>query len=135
MQFLSGTVTVSLPGNLFDTNLPGIEHKQNLGMAEDGTVFAYNRGVNEWFYELRMRLTDAQRSSLRAFLRNTVQFGTTTFAFTPDTGIDIGAGATTSVAARYWQDSLTEKPIAPGRWEVGCVLHAVSTGTANPSTA
>ena len=138
MIFATSTASngsISLPGALFNTNLPSIEHKQNMGMAEDGTPYVYNRAVNEWFYELQMMLTNAQRTSLRSFLQSSVQFSTSTFTFTPDTGIDIGNGATGSVTARYWADTLTEKPTAPGRWQVGLVLHAVSTGTANPSTA
>ncbi len=133
MTFASGTVSVSLPPNLLGQEIPTINHWQNRNVTEDGTARVYNRSVNEWFIPVRIKITNTQRSNLRNFFKNTVQFANSTFTCTPDTGVDMGAGVTTAVTVRYWQESLVERSVGGGIYETSFVLRTVSTGTSNPT--
>lgn len=137
MTFVYSGTTVSISDGIIlpANDLPRMEHWQTRNRAADGTEYVFNHDVTEWWILASMRLSNANRSALRSFLQSTVEFAEKQFIFTPDTGVDAGAGDATAVAVRYWDDSWAERALAPGVFEVSVILHAVSTGTSNPASS
>jgi len=135
MTFTYGGTSVVLPGAFPQTPLPAIEHSQNIGETVSGFVRVYNRGVNRWYPKIKMQLNATQRSALRAFVKNTIQFSTLYFTVTPDATVDLGRGAGVALTNVYWwEDTYSEVPL-PGQalFEVSFVLRTVSTGTSDPA--
>lgn len=135
MVFSLGPTVVTINGAQPDANLPAIEAKQTRDVAEDGTAYIYDQTTREWFFELRLRLTNSQRSALRSFFHSTVQYSKTAFSLTPDAGLDLGKGAGVQLTnVRLWQGSYTERPMAgSSRYLVSLVLRTSSTGTGAPA--
>lgn len=135
MVFTSGATVVTVNGAQPDANLPAVEAKQTRDVAEDGTAYVYDQTTREWLFEVRLRLTNSQRSALRSFFHSTVQYSKTAFSLTPDAGLDLGKGAGVQLTnVRLWQSGYTERPIAGGsRWLVSLLLRTNSTGTGAPA--
>ena len=115
--------------------LPGAEpswqykttHRQNKGVTEGGYVRMYNRGINEYMIPVKFRLTTTQLTALYTFLNTTVQWAALVFSCTPDSGVDIGAGAGTAVNVRCWSDDWAPKWLSADRWEVELLLRREAT--------
>jgi hypothetical protein len=135
MIFTRDATTVTLPANLFNNPMPLLEHLSTRSTAQDGTDYVYNQAVNFWYYKIKIRINEAQRAALRAFVKNTLQFDTLTFSFTADAPIDIGRGVGAYVTVRWWEESYHELPVAPGRWELSFTLRSSSIGTGSPPGA
>ena len=135
MLFISGATTVTLNGCQPQTNLPNIEARQTRDVAEDGTVYVYDKTTREWFFELKLRVSNSQRSAVRSFFHTVVQYSKTAFSLTPDAGIDLGKGAGVQLTnVRLWQDGYSERPYPGGsRWEISLLLRTSSTGTGAPA--
>ncbi len=137
MTFVYGGTTVTIADGIIlpANDLPKMVHWQSKNMAADGTVYVFNHDVTEWFILCSMRVDNTNRAALRSFLQTTVEFAERAFVFTPDTGVDAGAGASAAIAVRYWDESWSERTITSGVYEVSLILHATSTGTANPASS
>jgi len=117
MTLTKDATIVELPGALFGLEY-GIEHYQHTGESEGGDAKVYDHQVNRYIIKASVRISDSQRADLRSFIRDTIVFAKETFTLTPDSGIDLGAGAGNDVTVRYWPSSYKEKAYAPGRYEV-----------------
>lgn len=128
LTHVTGTVTttVTLPGALlpFDQST---NRDQTMGVTANGSVKVYDNAVNEYFVSAKFRLTSAQRTSLRDFIRTTVKFAYATFNLTPDAGVDIGGGDATAVAVRYWDKTWQESQVSPSLYEVQTIFRREAT--------
>lgn len=89
------TVTIDLPGELFPVER---EYKrwQDVGVAEDGSVKVYDKGVEEVFYIISLGpLTDVEMENLESFIRDTVKFRLNPFEIEGYDGL---------IRVRYWED-------------------------------
>lgn len=107
MTFQKDATTVTLKGAIYPFTL-NFSHHQNVGIAEDGSVRVYDRNVTEKFIGIKFKDTDAKLTSIRNFINDTVKYAKETFTFTPDPGVDAGAGAGNAVTVRYWSDKFRE---------------------------
>jgi hypothetical protein len=128
--------TITMPGIILPAkNLPNVVHSQNRQVDETGGIHTYNRGVNQWYWEITLRLTEAQKTSLFDFIKNTIVFSLNEITLTPDTGINLGAGVGTAFHCYYWGDEL---PVAIERsgalFTVSFIVSTSTTGTNIPST-
>lgn len=135
LTFTSGATSVVLNGCEFETSLPAIEFRQTRDEAEDGSAYVYDKTARTWLFEIRLKVTAAQRVTLRSFFKTTVQGSKTAFSVTPPAGYDFGKGAGVQLTnVRLWQDDYTERPVRGGsRWLVSLLLRTNSTGTGSPA--
>jgi hypothetical protein len=107
--FVLGGSTITFTGFVFPFNYSH-EHHQNIGVAEDASVKAYDRSVTERFIGIKLNEKDHTNATtnLRTFIITTVTFSKLTFTFTPDTGINVGNGDGGAVTVRWWSPSLLE---------------------------
>lgn len=135
LTFTYSATSVVLNGCEFETSLPAIEFRQTMDEAEDGTVYVYDKTARVWLFELRLKLTNTQRSALRSFFKTTVQGSKLAFSLTPPPSLDLGKGAGTQLTnVRLWQGEYTERPVRGGsRWLVSLILRTNSTGTGSPA--
>lgn len=121
--FVLGGDTVTFTGFIFPFKYTQ-DHHQNIGVAEDATVRAYDRGVTERFIGIKLNEKDHTNATtnLRTFIITTVTFSKDTFTFTPDAGINVGAGDGNAVTVRYWARSLVENQWAFQKYAFDIVL-------------
>lgn len=135
MTFTYSATSVTLPGSIANSTEVSVEKQQNVLEYEDGSVDVRDRSVGKWFIKLRFFTDSSTANSVRSFMHETIQYQRYAFTFTPDAGIDAGAGAGVAVTARLWQKNYTEKYITSNRVEFSLILRASSTGTAYPSAS
>ena len=121
MTFTKGSTTVTINGAIYPFELE-FKHHQNVGVAEDGTVRVYDRGLTEKFIGIKFRDKDTNLSAIRSFITSTVKFAKETFTFTPDPDMDAGAGKGTAVTVRYWTDQFKERLFNYNKYEYDMIL-------------
>lgn len=121
--FVLGGDTVTFTGFIFPF-MHSYDHHQNIGVAEDATVRAYDRGVTERFIGIKLNEKNHTNAitNLRTFIITTVTFSKTTFTFTPDPGINVGAGDGSAVTVRWWNSKLVENQWAFQKYAFDFVL-------------
>lgn len=122
----SPAATVDLPGPEFGHTYR-VERYQNIGIAENGDVLAYDKQVNSYWIKCRIQCSYAGATALRDFLTSTVKFGYATFSLTPDNGVDIGNGLGGSVAVRWIPGIYEEIAYAPSRYEIAMEFRREAT--------
>ena len=107
--FVLGGTTVTFTGFIYPFSHT-YQHHQNIGVAEDGSVMAYDRGVSERYIGIKLKEKSHSNATtnLRNFIITTVTFSKDTFTFTPDAGINVGNGDAGAVTVRYWGGTLAE---------------------------
>ncbi len=133
MTFTYSATTITPPSpNFGDTKVVPVK-KQNRHAMEDGTARVYTRSTVEWLIYLTLRCSYSELIALRNFFKNTVYYSRYAFTFTPDSGMNAGAGLGTAVTVRLWQDDIPEPYDAPGKFTVNVVLRTTSSGSGSPS--
>jgi len=121
--FVLGGSTITFTGFIFPF-VHSYDHHQNIGVAEDGSVKAYDRGVTERFIGIKLNEKNHTNATtnLRTFIITTVTFSKTVFVFTPDAGINAGAGDGAAVNVRWWSPKLMENQWAFQKYAFDIVL-------------
>lgn len=108
MTLVYGATTVTINTALF----PAVvipSHNDTIGVSEDGQAAGYSFGSTTYTVKLTIRCDATLRTALRSFYTTTVLGRTREFTLTPDTGVDLGAGAGTAITtARIWDADFQE---------------------------
>ncbi|HEA19667.1 hypothetical protein LCGC14_1529940 [marine sediment metagenome] len=121
--FVLGGSTITFTGFIFPF-VHTYEHHQNIGVAEDGSVKAYDRSVTERFIGIKLNEKNHTNATtnLRTFIITTVTFTKDTFTFTPDSGMNVGNGDGGAVTVRWWGGSLVESQWAYQKYAYDIIL-------------
>lgn len=135
MKFTYSATEITVPGvSLPARNIPNIVHIQNRQKADDGSVTVYNGDRNEWYWEINLRCTEAQKTAIFSFVIDTILFSTHEFTITPETGVNLGAGAGIAFDCHYWGDDLpVEISRGGGLFNLSFIVFTSTAGSARPS--
>lgn len=124
MTFVYGPTTCTIYGTVYPLDLE-FTRKQNFQLYEDGEVTVYDRDQEQKFIVLTIRDDHTNHDNIRDFIITTVNFRETTFTFTPDAGVDAGAGEGTAVNVKYWGSNFIENMIRYQHYEYRILLRRV----------
>jgi len=121
MTFTRGSTTLTLDGAIYPFEL-NFEHHQNVGIAEDCTARVYDRSITEKFIAIKFKDYQANLTNIRNFVTTEAVFSKNTFTFTPDSGVDAGAGAGVAVTVRYWTEKFRERMVSWQKYDYDMIL-------------
>lgn len=107
MTFASGATTLTINRCHYPVT-QSVEHRDTVGETENGTVYAYDFDTDIRIIKMQVSGDETFRAALESFYLTTVNGRTNTFTVTPDSGINLGAGAGAVITARFWDNGIDE---------------------------
>jgi len=122
MTFTKSPTTLTLSGSLYPCSVE-FKQQQLAGISADGDVLIRDRsGADEVFVKIVLPAKHNNYDSIRDFITDTVKMRKETFTFTPDSGVDVGAGDGVGIYVKYWSDNFTERMRAWGSFVYEIIL-------------
>jgi hypothetical protein len=108
MTFDYSGSSVTLRGSLYPYKTT-FRRLQSVGVSADGgNVAVRDEALEEVFWKIILHETHVNISNIRSFFLSIVGYQKHYFTFTPDSTMDLGAGAGTAQYARLWSSNFLD---------------------------